>query len=359
MWKKHNYTNKRINKAGETIINPTATEEERREALKIVDEFRAAHAFPANTFAINLKKKVAHIPSAVVVQRLKRLDTITHKLERFPDMKLSRMQDLGGCRVIVPKISDVYDVVNGLRESRIRHIEHNFKDYIKNPNPETGYRGYHLIYKYNSDRNSDYNGLLVEIQIRTEFQHIWATAVETVGLFTDNGLKFNLGSDEWLRFFKLTSALISIKEKSFVVEGVPNDELSLFEEWISLLNDLNVIGTLAAIGLATKKIGHIVKSKSKNMKGYYLIILDLVNAAVDVRSYSGVEKGLEQATKDYNEIEENNPDLDCVLVSAQSYESLVKAYPNYFLDVNKFIGIVSEMFKKYKSVVASIAKSIK
>ena len=56
----------------------------------------------------NLRKRN---PDAIVVQRLKRLESIMGKLERFPDMNLYRMQDLGGCRVILDTIEQVYDSV--------------------------------------------------------------------------------------------------------------------------------------------------------------------------------------------------------------------------------------------------------
>lgn len=123
MWKKVEYEKKDINKAGEKIIDPNMTPDERANCLRIIDNWRAAHAFPTNTFAIHLKHLVQDIPTAVVVQRLKRRDTIVQKLERFPTMKLHRMQDLGGCRVILPKVADVYDLVKQMRSSRIRHEE--------------------------------------------------------------------------------------------------------------------------------------------------------------------------------------------------------------------------------------------
>lgn len=89
MWKKVEYEKKDINKAGEKIIDPNMTPDERANCLRIIDNWRAAHAFPTNTFAIHLKHLVQDIPTAVVVQRLKRRDTIVQKLERFPTMNIA------------------------------------------------------------------------------------------------------------------------------------------------------------------------------------------------------------------------------------------------------------------------------
>ena len=171
MWKKVEYSKKKIERAGRRIVDPSISDTERAECLEIIDNWRAAHAYPMNTFAVNLRRQVADIDGAIVAQRLKRLDTICDKLKRHSQMSLYRMQDLGGCRVIVPTIADVYMVKERLEKSRIRHEKADQKDYIKEPNPKTGYRGIHLIYRYKSERSKGYNGLRTEIQIRTKLQH--------------------------------------------------------------------------------------------------------------------------------------------------------------------------------------------
>lgn len=348
MWKTVEYNKKQINAAGKKISTNDISEQEKRQYLDVIDNWRAAHAFPMNTFAINLRHQVEDIEGAIVVQRLKRLETIIGKIQRYPEMALYRMQDIAGCRVILPTIEQVYAVKKKLQSSRIRHELHNEKDYIAIPNPDTGYRGIHLIYRYKSDKRTDYNGMQVEIQLRTHLQHIWATAVETVGKFTDNELKFNSGSKDWLEFFKLTSALFSIEESSAVVEGVSNDSLKIYSDWLILIDKLNVIATLGAIGLATQQLGHISTGK-KTKKGYYLIKLYLDPISVEIEEFMGMEKGLELATEAYKTFEQQKEYLnkDCVLVSAESYEALVDAYPNYFMDVNKFLKVIHKIIKKY------------
>ena len=271
MWKKSEYSKKQINDAGRHVSDSSISPEKRMEYLSIIDNWRAAHAFPMNTFAINLKHQVSDIPSAIVVQRLKRLNTILDKLQRFPSMELYRMQDLGGCRVILPTVEDIYQLRKKIKGSRIRHEEHNCKDYIAIPKPDTGYRGVHVIYRYKSDKKTDYNGLQIEIQLRTKLQHLWATAVETIGVFTRNGLKFNQGSEQWLWFFKVVSALFSIEEKSAVVEGVSTDPVVITTEIAEMITELNVIEKLYTIGLASKQLGRYAKSRTP---GYYLLILN-------------------------------------------------------------------------------------
>jgi hypothetical protein len=68
-----------------------------------------------------------------------------------------------------------------------------------------------------------YNGLKVEIQIRTTLQHVWATAVETVGTFIQQALKSSQGEAEWLRFFALMATHMALREGRQPVPGTPQN----------------------------------------------------------------------------------------------------------------------------------------
>lgn len=104
VWEVPKYSKSEINKAGAVIADPSSSREDRDNALIILNNWRAAHAYPLQVICSNLRLRN---PNAIVVQRLKRLDSITGKIERFPNMSLYRMQDLGGCRVIVDTIEQV------------------------------------------------------------------------------------------------------------------------------------------------------------------------------------------------------------------------------------------------------------
>lgn len=65
-------------------------------AIDVVNNWRSSHGYPLNTFQMNLRKSARVLdPEADVAQRTKRLHSIATKLDRFPDMKLSQMQDVG------------------------------------------------------------------------------------------------------------------------------------------------------------------------------------------------------------------------------------------------------------------------
>lgn len=92
-WKTPEYSITQIDKAGVSYHNPNSTNAEREHALLVIDNWRAAHAYPLHVFFMNLRIKSSHRDDVLVVERLKRLDSITAKLKRQGNMKLSRMQD--------------------------------------------------------------------------------------------------------------------------------------------------------------------------------------------------------------------------------------------------------------------------
>jgi len=121
------------------------------EALDIVNNWRSSHNFPLNTFHIGLKRRTKVIdPGCVTAQRIKRLSSIEAKLERFPTMTLSQMQDIGGCRAIVASCAQVVKLARSYADSDLKHTLAQKDDYIASPK-NSGYRGIHLIYKYFSE----------------------------------------------------------------------------------------------------------------------------------------------------------------------------------------------------------------
>lgn len=78
-------------------------------------------------------------------------------------MSLYRIQDLGGCRVIVDSVGQVYESLEKYKNSRIRHILKRENDYIQN-SKISGYRSYHIVYQFHSEDKETYNkNMLIEI----------------------------------------------------------------------------------------------------------------------------------------------------------------------------------------------------
>lgn len=333
-WEIPLYSKSQINKAGKIIADITTTKEEKKKALEILNNWRASHAFPLQVICDNLRK---HNKNAIVVQRLKRLESIIGKIERFPTMQLYKMQDLGGCRVIVDTIDQVYEAVDNFKKSRIRHVFKRKYNYIENPK-ESGYRSYHMVYQYHSDRNETYNkNMLIEIQFRTQLQHTWATAVEIMGIYTKSALKASQGDNEILRFFTLVSSLFALKEKTPTCPNTSDKIQDLLSE-IDLLNKKHhILSILKAFNVTIKH-----KEASKEKKDYYYVmVLNYVRSCVNIHKFDKSEINI--ATKAYDELEKRATEGEnVVLVSASSFDALRIAYPNYFADIRKFIEELSK-----------------
>jgi ppGpp synthetase/RelA/SpoT-type nucleotidyltranferase len=244
------FSKKRVNHAGKNLLLEEVDLWEWAETLEIINNWRSAHGFPLNTFQTTLRNKGRIVdPDVIVAQRIKRLSSIELKLRRFPTMTLSQMQDIGGCRAIVSSVDDVVRLVKFYIQSDIKHKLHTQDDYLKNPKI-TGYRGFHLIYSYFSDRVPTYNGLKIEMQIRSQLQHAWATAVEIVGTFTRQALKSSQGEDDWLRFFALMGSALANWEGTVRVPGTPEDKTRLTEELNIVSDRLDAIGRLRHYGMA-------------------------------------------------------------------------------------------------------------
>ena len=330
-WKKVEYSRTQIDKAGKIFANENATAEDILQAQKIVDNWRGAHAFPLHVFYMHLRQMTDD--GVIVAQRLKRLDSIIKKLKRYKDMSLLRMQDLGGCRVIVPSIKQVYDIVEQYKGSRIRHIYKNEDDYIKAPKPD-GYRSYHLVYEYHSDKKDEYNKkLLIEIQVRTYLEHLWATAVETMGLFINVALKAGAGDEPTKRFFALVSSLFAIEEGMPLVPETPDNREAIILELRGIQDKTNIIDKLSGIKVAT----NYLEGKNDLIDGYYVLILNYNTRLLKLKSFHRNENI--EAENVYAKIESTRAEtqIDAVMVSVSSFATLRSAYPNYFADIGGFV----------------------
>ncbi len=244
---------------------------------------------------------------------------------------------------IVRKLANEY--YGGGKKDELKHIFKNKKDYIENPKND-GYRSIHLIYKYKSDKNTHYNDLLIEIQIRTKLQHYWATAVETVDHFTRQAIKSNEGEKEWIDFFKLVSSAFANIEGTPIVPDTPENTDELKRKIQSLAKELKVVKKMTEWTRFHKIIEQFEKD-SKIKFGFYLLNLNLATKELRISAFKQSEEN--KANLEYSKFEEkmikNKEDRDIVLVSADTTKELKKAYPNYFLDAKKFINQLNRYFK--------------
>lgn len=97
--------------------------------------------------------------------RLKRPESIVAKLERDSRIRLSRMQDIAGCR-LVAKDKAEQDAIY----ARLQTDFDLYRAYDIRENPHSGYRAVHIVVR-RGDK-------FVEVQVRTESQREWARLSE-------------------------------------------------------------------------------------------------------------------------------------------------------------------------------------
>jgi len=322
------------------------------DSLYILNSWKANHSYPLQVFKNRLKRVSEKIDkNALSAQRLKRISSILNKLNRKydgnkPTMKLTQMQDIAGCRVVMSNIKQtrlLYDkyYYNG----DLKHKKVNVKDYISSPKVD-GYRSIHLVYRYNSDKGKkEYNGLLIEIQIRSKLQHLWATAVETADFFTRQTIKYNQGEENWKIFFKLVSSVFARMENSPIVSQTPQNEKELYLQIKEKEKELQVRQKMKYWMASVKYFDNF--KKKKNIQ-FYLLELDTVLERLNISAFTKKEE--KEALIAYSSAEKkiyNRNEYDVVLVSVDNFSDLKKAYPNYFLDTKEFLRRLDNILNKY------------
>lgn len=305
--------------------------------LPVISNWRAAHAYPLNTFQATLRNKLARLglsnKRAPVGQRLKRLPSVTKKLQRFPRMNLQQMQDIAGLRAVVPSMLNLRDLFDAYTYANFAHELRDIDDYVQDPKGD-GYRSIHLIYRYQNYTAPEYDGLLVELQIRTKLQHAWATAVETVDAFANQAIKAGQESPIWGDFFRLASGAFALQERSPLPGYLDGNTL---DDIVAQLRNID-----ARHKVLTKLRGFSVAANHIHTTGRSSAAWHLVTLNIDARTVRTQQFALHQlpeAMEAYageERLTEQGLPVDAVLIAGGSVEQLRRTYPNYFLDASEF-----------------------
>lgn len=210
------------------------------------------------------------------------------------------------------------------------------KDYITTPKDD-GYRGIHLTLVHENAKNNLYDGLQVELQLRTRIQHAWSTAVEACEAIAGGDMKRGEGEKEWREFFRFVSSGFAMAENC---APVPAHSGMLAAE---------VYGNIKELESELRVLEHLERTESirkahqQKGSGNEFLLLVLNETGTDSStSVIGFKKSeADKATEEYNrleqEISENTTDSrKVVLVSAGNIKKARKAFPNFFLDTSEF-----------------------
>jgi putative GTP pyrophosphokinase len=324
----------RVSRAGDHVRTNTATAED----LDVINTWRAAHRPVLNTFQAILRNRT-HGQNIIVAQRHKRRSTIFDKLARLPGMRLARMDDVAGCRLIFKTTEELYAFRKTLHAAHFKHElknEPDKYDYIKHPK-DTGYRGVHDVYAYdvNSEHGKPYKGLLIELQYRTIFQHAWATTVEVIGLITESQPKFQKGDKRYEEAMSFASEILArVYEDSNSCHPDLHAE-ELIERFLDYDKELGLMQLLRALNSTDREV-----TDKRNI----ILIFSAEGQLEDLETVSF--RDATDALRELFRLEKEKPGKDIVLVRADTSEDVRIAFRNYFSDAKEFIQLVENGCQK-------------
>jgi ppGpp synthetase/RelA/SpoT-type nucleotidyltranferase len=140
---------------------------------------------------------------------------IVDKLRRG-SMRLTQMQDIAGCRVVVSDIAAQSRLIGALE----RMFEVTIVD--RRARPSYGYRAVHVVAKS--------NGLPVEVQVRTDLQHVWAELSEKLADTFGITLKYGGGPVLIRKTLDDYSDLIADFEQHLDIGGGGNERVAKLKQ---------------------------------------------------------------------------------------------------------------------------------
>ncbi len=123
--------------------------------------------------------------------RRKTTQSIIDKLRR-ESIRLTQIQDIAGCRLIAIDIVNQDEITSSLCK-----LFENTTIVDRRINPSYGYRAIHVIVQIHEK--------LIEVQIRTELQHLWAEFSEKMADIFGQKVKYGDGSEEIKSLLQLSS----------------------------------------------------------------------------------------------------------------------------------------------------------
>ncbi len=188
---KNPFSKTQIDRLGDRLKGGPHTESD----LRLLDDYRRSfgEAYEAVVLAIRQR---GELPTG---RPTKSTHSIVEKLHR-ESIRLSQMQDIAGCRVIVVNVvqQDEFVASLGTAFPRASLIDRRDK-------PSYGYRAVHII--------AEIAGKPIEIQVRSSLQHLWAEVSEKSSDALDPTIKHGGGPDWWRTSLTDLSEWVAAYEK--------------------------------------------------------------------------------------------------------------------------------------------------
>ena len=184
-------TKTQIDRLGERLRKGDVAEAD----LRLLDFYRRSFAEAyANVVGV-IRNELALEPTG---RPAKSTSSILEKLQR-ESVRLSQIQDIAGCRVVVADIPAQERVLG-----QLIHIFSKAHIVDRREHPSHGYRAVHVVVNVGDK--------LIEVQIRTALQHIWAELSEKFSDLIDPTIKYGGGPEEVRELLTATSNSVANAE---------------------------------------------------------------------------------------------------------------------------------------------------
>jgi len=213
------FSRTQIDRLGDRLKGGSHTESD----LRLLDDYRRSFGEAYETVVRTLRQR-GEVPTGRLA---KSTVSIAEKLRR-ESIRLSQMQDIAGCRIVVGNVVEQEQLVASLKAdfpgaSLIDRRDH----------PSHGYRAVHVI--------AEISGKPVEIQVRTSLQHMWANLSEKSSDVLDPTIKYGGGPDEWRNRLGKLSESVAAYEKFEKIHAVAVAAYEKFEKTHAVAVALNEV----------------------------------------------------------------------------------------------------------------------
>jgi ppGpp synthetase/RelA/SpoT-type nucleotidyltranferase len=186
-----NVSKTQIDRLGDRLKKREITETD----LRMLDEFRHSFYEAYKVVISTIKKELGLEPTG---RPAKSTTSIYEKLQR-ESIRLTQVQDIAGCRLIVFGVLEQERVVGLLAK-----VFEDAEIIDRRATPSHGYRAVHLIVTRGEK--------LVEVQVRTSYQHVWAELSEKLSDLFDPTIKYGGGDETLIQLLAHWSGVVQKEE---------------------------------------------------------------------------------------------------------------------------------------------------
>ena len=165
----------KLDQLGERLRQHTVTDDD----FRLLDAFRRSFTAGYGEVLGIIRSNLGSEPTG---RPAKSTSSIIEKLQR-ETIRLTQIQDIAGCRLVLPDVSAQEQTVAQLRRALAEVVVVDRRTHSSH-----GYRAVHLVVIA--------DGKPIEIQVRTDLQHLWAEFSEKMADLVDPAVKYGGGPDD-------------------------------------------------------------------------------------------------------------------------------------------------------------------